>query len=54
MYTGLNGKPAIYTEKQISVTYTSITNYASTHPAEYKTGITILPGLGNNFTWSAK
>ena len=52
-YTGLNGKPAIYTEKPIGVAYTSITNFSSTHAAEYKTGITLLLGLGNNFTWAA-
>jgi hypothetical protein len=53
MYTGLNSKPAIYTEKPIGVAYTSITNFSSTHAAEYKTGITMILGLGNNFTWAA-
>jgi hypothetical protein len=53
LYTGLNGKPAIYTEKPILVSYTSITNFSSTHAAEFKTGITILAALGNNFTWVA-
>jgi hypothetical protein len=53
LYTGMAGKPAIYTEKPIGVAYTSITNYSSTHPAEFKTGITLILGLGNNFTWTA-
>jgi hypothetical protein len=52
-YTGMSGKPAIYTEKPIGVAYTTIGNYSSTHAAEYKTGITLLLGLGNNFTWAA-
>ena len=52
-YTGLDDKPAIYTEKPILVAYTSITNFSSTHAAEYKTGITLILGLGNNFTWAA-
>jgi hypothetical protein len=49
----LNNKPAIYTEKPILVGYTNISNYSSTHAAEYKTGITLVLGLGNNFTWAA-
>jgi hypothetical protein len=53
LYTGLNSKPAIYTEKPILVSYTSITNFSSTHAAEYKTGITLILGLGNNFSWAA-
>jgi hypothetical protein len=53
LYTGLNNKPAIYTEKPILVGYTNISNYSSTHAAEYKTGITLVLGLGNNFTWAA-
>jgi hypothetical protein len=53
LYTGLNNKPAIYTEKPILVGYTNISNYSSTNAAEYKTGITLVLGLGNNFTWAA-
>jgi hypothetical protein len=53
LYTGLNNKPAIYTEKAILVSYTSITNYSSPHAAEVKTGIIMLAGLGNDFTWVA-
>jgi hypothetical protein len=53
LYTGLNNKIAIYTEKPILVGYTNISNYSSTHAAEYKTGITLVLGLGNNFTWAA-
>jgi hypothetical protein len=53
LYTGMSGKPAIYTEKPIGVAYTSITNFSSTHAAEYKTGIVMILGLGNNFTWFA-
>jgi hypothetical protein len=53
MYTGMSGKPAIYTEKPIGVAYTNITNFSSTHAAEYKTGVVMILGLGNNFTWSA-
>jgi hypothetical protein len=53
LYTGLNGKPAIYTEKSFSVSNTNITSFSSTHAAEYKTGITVPPGTGNNFTWFA-
>jgi hypothetical protein len=47
------GKPAIYTEKPIGVAYTSITSFSSTHAAEYKTGVAMILGLGNNFTWFA-
>jgi Right handed beta helix region len=53
LYTGLNNKPAIYTAKPILVGYTNISNFSSTHAAEYKTGITLVLGLGNNFTWAA-
>jgi len=53
LYTGMSGKPAIYTEKPIGVAYTSITSFNSTHAAEYKTGISMILGLGNNFTWFA-
>jgi hypothetical protein len=53
LYTGMSGVPAIYTEKPINVGYTNISNFSSTHAAEYKTGITMPIGLGNNFTWTA-
>lgn len=53
LYTGLNGKPAIYTEKSFNVNNTNITSFGSVHAAEYKTGITVPPGTGNNFTWYA-
>jgi hypothetical protein len=53
LYTGMSGKPAIYTHKAISVSYTSITNYSSTHAAEFATGVTMLLAFGNNFTWFA-
>lgn len=53
LYTGLQGKPAIYTHVPILVAYTSISNFSSTHAAEYATGITMLLGLGNNFSWTA-
>ena len=53
LYTGLNSKPAIYTEKPILVSYTNISNYSSTHAAEFKTGLLLVLGLGNNFTWVA-
>lgn len=52
-YTGLNGKPAIYTEKAILVSYTNINNFSSTHAAEVKAGIIMVAGLGNNFSWVA-
>ena len=52
-YTGMNAKPAIYTEKPIGVANTTISNFSSTHAAEYKTGITMILGTGNNFTWTA-
>jgi hypothetical protein len=52
-YTGLNSKPAIYTDKAISVNYTSITSFSSTHAAEYKTGVSMPITIGNNFTWFA-
>ena len=53
MYSGMSGKPAIYTTKPINVSYTNISSFSSTHAAEYKTGITMPAGLGNNFTWTA-
>jgi hypothetical protein len=53
-YTGLNSKPAIYTNKSIVVNYTSITSFSSAHAAEYKTGVTMPQfSIGNNFTWFA-
>jgi hypothetical protein len=53
MYSGMSSKPAIYTRKSFNVSNTNITSFSSTHAAEYKTGITVPPGTGNNFTWSA-
>jgi hypothetical protein len=53
LYTGMSGKPAIYTHTAMLVSYTSITNYSSTHPAEFATGVTMLLALGNNFSWFA-
>jgi hypothetical protein len=53
LYSGMSGKPAIYTTKPINVGYTNISNFSSTHAAEYKTGITMPAGIGNNFTWTA-
>jgi hypothetical protein len=53
LYTGMSGKPAIYTNKPINVGFTNISNFNSAHAAEYKTGITMPIGLGNNFTWTA-
>lgn len=52
-YTGFNDNPAIYTEKAISVAFTTINNFSSTHAAEVQTGVLMLQGLGNNFTWVA-
>ena len=52
-YTGLSGKPAIYTGVSFPVSNTTISDFSSTHAAEYKTGITIPAGSGNNFTWTA-
>jgi len=52
-YSGMSSKPAIYTRKSFNVSNTSISNFSSTHAAEYKTGITVPPGTGNNFTWAA-
>jgi hypothetical protein len=49
----MSGVPAIYTRKPINVGYTNISSFSSTHAAEYKTGITMPTGLGNNFTWTA-
>jgi hypothetical protein len=53
LYTGMSGKPAIYTHQPLIVSYTSITNFSSTHAAEFATGVTMLLALGNNFTWFA-
>jgi hypothetical protein len=50
-YTGMQSKPAIYTGASFKVANTTITNSSITHPAVYKTGITVPPGTGNNFTW---
>lgn len=52
-YTGMSGKPAIYTRKSFNVSNTNVNVFSSTHAAEYKTGITVPPGTGNNFTWVA-
>jgi|WetSurMetagenome_2_1015567.scaffolds.fasta_scaffold03948_3 hypothetical protein len=52
-YSGMSSKPAIYTRKSFNVSNTNISNFSSTHAAEYKTGITVPPGTGNNFTWAA-
>ena len=52
-YTGLSGKPAIYTSVSFPVDNTTISDYNSTNAAEYKTGITVPSGSGNNFTWVA-
>lgn len=52
-YSGLSGKPAIYTEVSFPVNNTSITDFNSTHAAEYATGLTVPAGTGNNFTWYA-
>jgi hypothetical protein len=52
-YTGMSLKPAIYTEVSFPVNNTNIIDFSSTHAAEYKTGITVPPGTGNNFTWFA-
>lgn len=52
-YTGLSGKPAIYTGISFPVSNTTITDFSSAHAAEYKTGITVPAGAGNNFTWFA-
>lgn len=53
LYTGMSLKPAIYTEVSFPVNNTNITSFSSTHAAEYKTGITVPAGTGNNFTWFA-
>lgn len=50
-YTGMQAKPAIYTSKSFTVANTTISNFSSTHAAEYMTGIAVPPGTGNNFTW---
>lgn len=52
-YTGLSGKPAIYAGVSFPVSNTTISDFSTTHAAEYKTGITVPPGTGNNFTWFA-
>lgn len=52
-YSGLSGKPAIYTAVSFPVSNTSILDFSSTHAAEYKTGLTAPAGSGNNFTWFA-
>lgn len=52
-YTGMLTKPAIYVETSFPVSNTTISDFSSTHAAEYKTGITMPSGTGNNFTWFA-
>lgn len=53
-YTGMYSKPAIYVSTSFPVNNTTISNFATgAHAAEYKTGITVPSGTGNNFTWSA-
>lgn len=52
-YTGMQAKPAIYTELSFPVNNTTIDNYSIANPAQYKTGITAPSGTGNNFTWFA-
>jgi hypothetical protein len=50
-FTGLQSEPAIYTELSFPVNNSTIDNYSIVHPAQYKTGITVPAGTGNNFTW---
>jgi hypothetical protein len=52
-FTGMSGKPAIYTGVSFPVSNTTISDFSSTNAAEYKTGITVPTGAGNNFTWVA-
>ncbi|HEY5469818.1 MAG TPA: hypothetical protein VIK07_04785, partial [Bacteroidales bacterium] len=52
-YTGLQSKPAIYTEVSFPINNTTIDNSSIANPAQYKTGITVPPGTGNNFSWVA-
>lgn len=52
-YTGYSAKPAIWTGVSFPVSNTTISDFSSTHAAEYKTGITIPSGTGNNFNWFA-
>jgi hypothetical protein len=53
-YTGMTSKPALYLNTSFPVNNTTISNFATgTHAAEYKTGITVPAGTGNNFTWFA-
>jgi hypothetical protein len=54
-YTGMSGKPAIYTGVSFPVSNTNINDFSSTHAAEYKTGITVPPAPNgvNNFSWFA-
>lgn len=49
-YSGLNNKPAIYTEKSFPVNNCSILLSGSTNKAEYQTGAAPT-GTGNDFTW---
>jgi hypothetical protein len=49
-YTGMIAKPAIYTEISFPVNNTTISNYSIINPDQCKTGITVPPGTGNNFT----
>ncbi len=52
-YTGMSGKPAIYAGVSFPVSNTTISDFSSAHAAEYKTGLTVPAGTGNNFTWTA-
>ena len=50
-YTGLQSKPAIYTEKAFNVSNTSIADHSGTVKAMYSSA-TAPTGAGNNFTWT--
>jgi hypothetical protein len=52
-YTGMYAKPALYLSTSFPVSNTTITNFSSTHAAEYATGNAVPSGTGNNFTWYA-
>jgi hypothetical protein len=52
-YTGNSGEPALYISSSFPVNNTTITNFSSTHAAEYSTSTTEPAGTGNNFTWFA-
>lgn len=52
-YTGMYSKPALYLSSSFPVNNTTISNFSSTHAAEYATGHTVPSGSGNNFIWYA-